>query len=639
MPINPITTDKLRTIVLIGHSNADGWAPAKNALAADLPDWSTKHLLPKTNNPVANPELAWWKNIYVATWEQPFPSPSGTPIYSSPNNVDMLELTIANTLSPGDPHPHPSPFDYPNNQGASYPRWNYNAYQINGGFGYEASGTPTGEWLNAMPENGVRTGLEIPLTYFWKNFWGDQVGLCKVAFSSSFFLPVETGSDGFVDPAIFPLGTAPSDYSPGRLGPEYQVSSAIDGRFGYTSNWTPNDQFTWDPGQERLYWLWYEKMKGMAAALPAGTQLDVQMCVCWLGENDSQSKSGETLRTMMLPAIQRFVKRIRKDLVANNWTTLAEHEIPIIWPKVNTRYPAPSPDTDGPGICNAALDQVARDDEYFVALPVEDWNTLDDDGLNPYGDAVLNSTNHYGPSGYRQAAIDVMNAWQGIQQDPLDALDLEEAKTVSEAIDQVRLYYSKSRSNTDLQQELVLQHLNGAMFHVFNHVGDNAWWLRRRMNLSITGSSTELTTLPRYVKRLLKIEDPSDPTYPIQFEQIGHADGGRLQILMHERGTGTYACSFITNPRELTELTQIVPAPRQILEWIVVEACRRLAAASGNQLLSAHFSGEARQLMEDCMRNSGQTQRSKNDVMRTQRRRPHFRYGRGSGRSWWATDY
>jgi len=635
MAINPITTDKLRTIVLIGHSNADGWAPSQSAMTTSP---SLKHLLPATATPLGEPENAWWKNVYVATWEQAFPGADGTPLYSSPSNCDLLELTIANPLTPGDTaHPHPSPYNYANNQGASYARWNYCAYTTGGGFGYDTAGTPTGEWLNNMPSNGVRTGLEIPLSYYWKSYWGDQVGLCKVAFSSSFFLPIETGSDLFVDPKIF-NGKRPSDYTPGYIGDDSAVPSAIKHEFGYTSNWTPNEQFDWDPGTDRLYWLWYEKMRGMAAACPEGTQLDVQMVVCWLGENDSQSQSEEVLTNMMEPAVRRFVKRIRADLVANNWTTLPEHQIPILWPQVHPGYPAPSPGVDGPGICNAALAAVARDDEYFVSLPVSDWNTLTEDGVSIYG-AILNGLNHYGPNGYRQAAFDIMAAWQNLQEDPFDALDLEEAKTVSEAIDQVRLYYAKSRSNTDLQQDLVLQHLNGAMFHVFNHMGDGAWWLRRRMPLAITGGSNSVTTLPRYVKRLLIIEDPHDPTYPIQFEQVGHADGGRLQITMNERLTGTFTCSFITNPRELSELDQIVPAPRQVLEWIVVETCRRLAAASGNALLSAHFQGESRTLMEDCMRNAGQTQRSKNDVMRTQRRRPNFRYGRGSGRSWWATDY
>jgi len=633
MPINPITTEKLKTIVLIGHSNADGWAPANLALSNDT---TTKHLTAQTESPLDVPLLAYWKNVYVATWEQAFPT-NGEPVYSSPNNCELLELTIANPLSPGLDHPHPSPFDYANNQGASYPRWNYYAYQTNGGFAFDSGGTPTGEWLNTPPNNGVRTGVEIPLTYYFKNYCADQIGLCKVAFSSSFFLPIEKGNDGFVDPAIF-NGLPPSDYTPGVLGGGYGVSSAINSAFGYTSNWSPNEQFDWAPGTDRLYFLWYEKMRGMAAACPPGTTLDVQMVVCWLGENDSQSQSEAVLSSLMQPAIERFVKRIRHDLVENKWTTLPEHQIPIIWPKVHSGYPAQSPGVDGPGLCNAALDEVAKNDEYFVALPVEDWDTLAEEGLNPYG-LILNPENHYGPSGYRQAALDIMSAWEDMQEDPFDALDQEEVSTVSEAIDQVRLYYSKSRNNSDLQEDLVIQHLNGAMYHVFNHMGDNAWWLRRRMPLQITGSSTELTTLPRYVKRLLQIESSSDPCYHVKFEQVGHGEGGRMQIKMHERGTGTFVCHFITNPRPLTKLQQIVPAPRQVLEWIVVETCRRLAAASSNQLLSAHFNGEARQLMEDCMRNAGQTQRSKNDVMRTQRRRPKFRYGRGMGGSSWAADY
>jgi len=105
MAINPITTDKLRTIVLIGHSNADGWAPSESVMSTNT---TLKHLLPATGNPLAEPENAWWKNVYVATWEQAFPGADGVPLYSAPSNCDLLELTIANPLTPGDTaHPHP----------------------------------------------------------------------------------------------------------------------------------------------------------------------------------------------------------------------------------------------------------------------------------------------------------------------------------------------------------------------------------------------------------------------------------------------------------------------------------------------------------------------------------------------------
>jgi len=174
------------------------------------------------------------------------------------------------------------------------------------------------------------------------------------------------------------------------------------------------------------------------------------------------------------------------------------------------------------------------------------------------------------------------------------------------------------------------------MYHCLNHCGDNAWWLRRRKQLTITSGANAVMSLPRYVHRMMVIEDTRDPTYPIEFEQIGHGEGGKLQIHVSERNTGTYWCQFITMPKELTKGAQKLPAPRNIAEWVIVEACRRMAAAANNVPLMGHFAGESQQLQTDSLRSMGQVQRSKKDVMRTQRRRPNFRYGRG--RQIWASD-
>lgn len=632
MPIHPITVSRLKTFVLLGHSNADGWAPMDSVYDGTN---ITGHLQTQTTLPKTDPLNAWWRNVYVATWAQPFPGSEGTPTYMSPDNVDMLEMTVACPLTPAGEHPHPSPYNYPNVAGASYPRWGYLAFPY-ANFTYDRGNSPSGPWLDTITDSyGARTGLEVPLAWHWKNYWQEQVGVVKVAFSSSFLLPAEAGSGtGFVDPAIFPLGVPPSDYTPahptGRA-----VETAINGEFGYTANWTPADAFDFAPSTDRFYRYWFQKMKGAAAALPSGTKLDVRLVIPWMGDNDSVARSSQVLEQDWKRTVQEFVKRIRKDLVEQDWTALPEDQIQIVWPKIHTGYPnGLSPDYDSIGFMNGVLDDIAKEDEFFATVESKDWKTLLDENLDIYS-AILNASNHFGPEGYRQAAEDVMDAFMPAHEDAFDALDLDETKTVSEAKDAVKLYYTKSRSNTELQDDLLLQHLNGAMFHVFNHVGDNAWWLRRRVTLSIDGGPTRVTTLPRYVKRLLMIEDASDPDYPIDFVQIGHADGGRLQINMRERSTGTFTCQIISNPRELKKDDQIVPAPRQVFEWIVVEACRRLAASSSNAALSAHFAGEARQLMEDCMRNAGQTQRSKKDVMRTQRRRPRLGYSKGPGRYWW----
>jgi hypothetical protein len=171
MSINPITVTRLKTFVVLGHSNADGWGSIDYLLASPY-----THLAPATGPSwKTNQSQAYWKNVYVATSAQPFPAPNHTPIASSVGDVRWLEMTIANPMEPGDPHPHASPYDYPNVRGSCYPRWFYNSWP-NTGFTY---------W-NDTPgsHNGTLHGIEIPLSWHWKHFWQDQIGIVKVALAA-----------------------------------------------------------------------------------------------------------------------------------------------------------------------------------------------------------------------------------------------------------------------------------------------------------------------------------------------------------------------------------------------------------------------------------------------------------------------
>lgn len=632
MAINPITVERLKTFVLLGHSNADGWATLPNMVSA------APHLKPLSQT---NPLREYWVNVYAATWAQPMPGVNATPNYVGTSAVDWLEMTTANKLQPEDLHPHSSPYDYPNVSGASYPRFYYEAWGDLGNIAFGSSYTPTsGRWFSEQSTSyGPRCGLEIPLSYGWKNYWGQQVGFCKVAFSSSFFLPSEQAatSDGWVDPLFTSTGLRPSNYSPATS--PWDVPTAMGYDYGYSTNWTPADAFDFSVATDRFYKYWFNKMTGAAAALPAGTKMDVQLVIPWMLDNDSVARLSDLLRQDTKKAVLKFVDQIRSDLVANDWTTLPKHQIPIIWPKVHFGYPSLiSPSENTQIIINDILAEIAKDDDFFEVQDSWSWDTLTDDGESIYG-ALINGLNHFGSSGYVQAAEDIMDTWENMRVESFDALDQDETITLDEARDRVRTYYSKSRSNTDLDDTTVNQHLNAAMYSVLNHVGDNAYWLRRRLSLEIDGGPSTVFTLPKIVHRLLVIHDAADPTYPIQFEQVGFGDGGRLQIHMDERSSGTYDCSFITMPKELTRDDQIVPAPKVITEWIIVEACRRLAAASSNAPLMGHFAGEVARLQSDTMRHMGQTQRSKNDRMRTQRRRPQFGYGRRTGRQPWGSDY
>lgn len=644
MAINEITTAKLKTFVILGHSNADGQAPYES-LISQFSSYNPRA------DAMADPENSYWENVYVLTSAQPFPEVNGTPIASSIADVAWLELTTANPETPNAPHPHPSPWNYPNNTGTCLPRWMYCAwddFSPNWASGVLGKGLdslpspgdiPQGEYFNRFV--GVKSGVEIPLSYYWKQYWGDQVGIVKVAQGSTRMMPIEEGPPSYTWFDLFRYGSSFTPNAPGYIRSacrSIDLSGKTYDTYGY---WNPSTQFDFAPSTNRFYQMWKNKMRAGAAALPSSVKMDVQMVVVWMGDNDSKNREQSVLEGGWETAVKTLVKTIRRDLVANGWTTLPEDQIPIIWPLVYTAYEGPeaSPNWSSVDFCNGVLQAMEDNDPFFKTIQTSDLPTMEDEGENWWGNILAgNNAAHMSSRAYHLASTRIMAAFESTQTDPFDALDLDSTITVQQAIDRVRTYYGRSRANTDTDQTQIIQHLNAAYYHCINHCGDNTWWLRRRETMTLTTGPTSITTMPAYVHRLLRVENPSDPTYPIQFTQIGFGEGGKLQINVSERFSGTFVIHFITMPKRLVTVDQKLIAPENVTEWIIVEACSRIAASSGNAALMGHFAGQAQQLMMDTIRNMAQMQRSKNDKMRTQRRPVRFGYKHSYFNGSWASD-
>ena len=607
MAINPITVERLKTFVLVGHSNADGWA-ATSKLFTNYDDY-----LPGTSLPLSNPASAYWKNIYVATSAQPFPEPYHTPVASSVGDVQWLELTVSNPLNtPTDPHPHPSPYTFPNNRGSCYPNWMYDA-----GSAYSNAAT------------GTLHGIEIPLAWFWHHHWNEQVGIVKMAFSSTFLMQAEIGGDpaAWLDAAGYGASSqnTPADAT--------YVRTAVNPAEGFYGWWTPAEQFDWAPGTDRLYKKWLDKMEGAQAALATDTKMDVRLLVIWMGDNESLGRSRDVLdNDAFYKACKTLRDKMRQACVDNDWTTLPAHQIPVVWIGVHSGYESWSP-AGSVDFCNGELARLAKDDPYMRLISPESFATITDDGLSaPFG--IVNPSNHYGSDGYVQAAKDVYDAFQEIEVEPFDAIAEEDRITLSEVKDRVRTYYNRARVQTDVDDDTVLIHINGALNSLLGAIGDNAWWLRRRHMMDLEFSVTEPVEMPKYVNRVIKIERPTNPKFPIQFTQVGFASGGKLQILVQESPGGNVYVDYIYRPRDLTRDDELVPLPRQYVEWLCVEACRRLARSGSNVALQASLEGEARTLQERCMKDMAVMQRAKHDRLRTQRRNVTLGYRRGIQYPW-----
>mgnify|MGYP003339022112 CR=1 FL=1 len=267
MLFRSITVERLKTFVLIGHSNADGWA------SSDLL-WTSPYapyLAPGSTS--ASTDGSYWKGVYVATSAQPFPAANHDPVASSVDDVAWLEMTVNNPDSPAASHPHPSPYNFPNNQGACYPRWMYNAANI----------FPSGGGT------GTKCGVEIPLSWFWHHHWNEQVGIVKMAFSSTYMMRADVSGSAASTLAATWLDL----YGWGGDTPANGHQDAVNpSPFGYYGYWTPADQFDWAPGTDRLYGLLIDKMTGAQSALAPNTKMDVQLLVIWMGDNESLGQIG-----------------------------------------------------------------------------------------------------------------------------------------------------------------------------------------------------------------------------------------------------------------------------------------------------------------------------------------------------------
>jgi hypothetical protein len=691
MSIGTITVSRLKTVVMLGHSRMDGWGQSDYLFAqhADLQP---------INGPDVrvNPQLAYWKDVFVATSPQPFPGPSHTPTAADAGDVEWLELTIANVDNQSDPHPHAHPYNYPNNRGSCYPRHMYNAWIVSGftgfhdpynghySFAYDTEvggpfvvgetltfGTPTASGrlvaltdngttglmtialdvdddppvnnttilggtsaataavdgavtLAASRINGTLVGLEIPWMANWRNYWGEQVGLVKVAFSSTFMLPAEyavAATEQWLDvSALASSAVAPFD-----------VPGAVDITKGpFYAYWTPAEQFDLSPATKRIFKIWLDKMVGAAEALPAGTEMDVPCVILWTGDNDAQARSRFTLETTFKDSWRKLRDIVRQTIAANGWSTLPAEQIAVLAPSIGPGYGsalAATQGLDSVAFCNEAIRELAGDDPYMRWVDSSGWSQLSDEPeAPPFG--MGTGTTHESHNGYIEANADLWAAWQSIVTQSLDAFSPKDRVTVADAITALRRRYDRGGTSSDISDDVAIDFLNQAIRHIVNCAADSCWWLNRRINMELSFDSSGVASLPEFVARALWIENPLSPKDYIPFEQIGFGDGGRCQIVLTNgfrapSSTTTYKVRHIFWPPTITGTEQDMPVPRQILEWVIVEAAKRLASGASDVAKSALLGGEAREIMERCMRQIGAQQRQAKDALHNEQ--PHIR--------------
>lgn len=558
---------RLKTWVLLGHSNAEGVA-GSSPMVATAP-WLAVE---------ASPDKAVYKNILVFTAANAWPDASGTPPTSTPGQGAWLAMTTNPVTSPGSKHPHPAPYHYPNTRGRP--------------------GTP--EAMGAQTTGGGSlVGVEVPYSWRLSQHYQEKIGLVKLAIPGSLFLRYDKGEN----PATQFVRTGGAFLPYGTPSPQHYAW------------WTPQHNFDFSPGTERLYASWFQKMVGAAAAL-VGTdtpKMDVRHVVLWVGDNDA-TLGGDRI-VGFIEHMRRFVARIRSDLVTNDWTTLPAHQIPVTLMGVHAVYYT----VGNAGSMNTDMQSLVADDPWLRWVPTDGLELLSTAG---YVDLVLGTGSHFSHNGYLAAEKLIYESFVDMETAGWDALGTEDRITFKQAKERLSIYYERNRVRTDASDTVMGVHLNGAMLHVVNTVGDGCWWLRYMTLMALNGTPGVPVSLPKIVSRLLRIEHASGQGYPLYSEMLGFSDGGRMQVLLKEGWAGTFMVHYIRQPKEMTRDEELVPLPLQLVEWLIVEAARRMARAAGNIPLQASLSNEVVQLMKAGMDNAGHVQRAKRDKLSGARRIP-----------------
>lgn len=581
---------------LLGHSNGEGFAGSSPMIASApwLADYYTTYYPAVDNRKSPSVVRSKYENIYAWTAKLGWSDVGGTPPVYQDSEGQFLPLTIRSVNAKTSPHPYPSPYNYPNGRSMPCSPTIYNASTTGGGC-----------W----------SGVELPLSWRLAHYWMDSVYFNKLSIPSTTFLRK--------DPGYIGVGLD-------RFG----IPSSLLDKASY-SWYTPADKFDWDPTSGRLYQSWKNRMTAAAAeSALAGDKLDVRFVVLWMGDNDAAqatvftnySQTYDTSRVKNFESYYRnFIDKIRQDIVDNDWSSLPAHKISIIGMKIHKNYGA----TVIQNGMNNAIDNIERDDPYFKGIETNNYEVLSTAG---YTDETIGMAGHFSHNGYLAAADDIFDAYVLLETAGEDALAKDNRITLSEVRNRVLTYYERNRTATNATETALNQNINGALFHILNKVGDSAWWLRQIYPIEIVGGPTKTVTLPRYVHRILRIERQSDPGYPLKFEMTGFTDAGRMQILMKESFVGTYNVHFITQPKDLSQDDELIPLPYNLIEWLVVEAAKRLARSSGNTTMLQTLMAEAAELRDDCMRNIAAVRRPANDRLYGQRRLPSRR---SYGRRWW----
>lgn len=180
------------------------------------------------------------------------------------------------------------------------------------------------------------------------------------------------------------------------------------------------------------------------------------------------------------------------------------------------------------------------------------------------------------------------------------------ALTLAQIRTKVKSRYERSGSANDARNSVIDGFINDSLREIFNTLGDNAYFLRKTVSVTLTGYPST-TTMPAAVKRLYRLERADQPGQPIPWTFASHDSSGYVVIVTGYSGAVT--AHYLDVPADLAADGDTTLLPAEHGELCVVLTCKRMAESVGNANLTAILLGDIdvllRALKRDCLRYGG----------------------------------
>lgn len=360
------------------------------------------------------------------------------------------------------------------------------------------------------------------------------------------------------------------------------------------NDWRPNATYG-------LYGVLTSMISAMATlANAAGDTLDIQGFFPHLGTNDAS----DTTRTEMFLKNMTFLRdSLREWTSANSYSSLAPQNIPWVMSGIGPAAGRPAANVTS---CNAAMLQMEQDDPFTGYVDTTDTSVFsyDIDGV------------HLDQDGSVQDGVALYQKWVEVISritDP-NVLDMDRP-TLGNLRSRVKRRYERNTSGNAATADQINVFINDSLREFYNTIGDNPWFLRRKETITVSATYPTTTTLPRTIRRIVRVEDAAYPGRMIPYQCMGFTDSGRIEMSLHGAPTSQVTVWHLIVPRELVGDGDRCMVPLDYVELVVILTCKRLAEAAGNVNLASYYDAELVRLWKYVKRNVLAHGRMSNDQL------------------------